>query len=109
MLRSFAPAKSWMLRQSAKRGAKKAHAILEAKIGRTVYLLWQKQRPFDARKFLASSRRIPRSHAPRGNGLFDALRRVFCGSLRVASRQEDDVERRRRHSHAERGNEDWLQ
>ena len=54
MLRSFAPAKSWMLRQSAKRGAKKAHAILEAKIGRTVYLLWQKQRPFDAKKFLAS-------------------------------------------------------
>jgi transposase len=54
MLRSFAPAKSWMLRQSKKRGAKKAHAILEAKIGRTVYHLWRKQTPFDARKFLAS-------------------------------------------------------
>ncbi len=54
MLRSFEPAKRWMQRQAKKRGAKKAHAILEAKIGRTVYHLWHKQRPFDARKFLAS-------------------------------------------------------
>jgi transposase len=54
MLRSFAPAKSWMQRQSKKRGAKKAHAILEAKIGRTVYHLWNKQVAFDAKKFLAS-------------------------------------------------------
>jgi transposase len=54
MLRSFEPAKRWMQRQTKKRGAKKAHAILEAKIGRTVYHLWHKQRPFDARKFLAS-------------------------------------------------------
>jgi transposase len=54
MLRSFAPAKSWMQRQSKKRGAKKAHAILEAKIGRTVYHLWHKQTAFDAKKFLAS-------------------------------------------------------
>ncbi len=29
-------------------------AILEAKIGRAVYHLWRKQRPFDAKKFLAS-------------------------------------------------------
>jgi len=43
-----------MLRQAKKRGTKKAHAILEAKIGRAVYHLWEKQRPFDARKFLAS-------------------------------------------------------
>jgi hypothetical protein len=32
MLRSFEPAKRWMQRQSRKRGAKKSHAILEAKI-----------------------------------------------------------------------------
>ena len=54
MLRSFAPARSWMQRQSRKRGAKKAHAILEAKIGRAVYHLWRKQVAFDAKKFLAS-------------------------------------------------------
>ena len=54
MLRSFAPAKAWMARQSKKRGAKKAHAILEAKIGRAVYHLWRKQVAFDAKKFLAS-------------------------------------------------------
>ena len=54
MLRSFPAAKSWMQRQSKKRGTKKAHAILEAKIGRTVYHLWRKQTAFDAKKFLAS-------------------------------------------------------
>jgi transposase len=54
MLRSFAPARAWMQRQSKKRGAKKAHAILEAKIGRAVYHLWHKQVAFDAKKFLAS-------------------------------------------------------
>jgi transposase len=54
MLRSFAPAKAWMQRASKKRGAKKAHAILEAKIGRAVYHLWRKQVAFDAAKFLAS-------------------------------------------------------
>ncbi len=54
MLRSFPAAKSWMQRQSKKRGAKKAHAILEAKIGRTVYHLWRKQTAFDAKRFLAS-------------------------------------------------------
>ncbi|MGL4511467.1 MAG: IS110 family transposase, partial [Lacipirellulaceae bacterium] len=54
MLRSFAPAKAWMARQSKKRGKKKAHAILEAKIGRAVYAMWKQQRAFDAKKFLAS-------------------------------------------------------
>jgi transposase len=54
MLRCFPAARSWMQRQSKKRGAKKAHAILEAKIGRTVYHLWKKQVAFDAKKFLAS-------------------------------------------------------
>ena len=54
MLRSFAPAKAWAQRQAKRRGAKKAHAILEARIGRAVYHLWRKQVAFDARKFLAS-------------------------------------------------------
>ena len=54
MLRSFPMAKSWMQRQSKKRGKKKAHAILEAKIGRTVFHLWRKQVAFDGKKFLAS-------------------------------------------------------
>lgn len=54
MLRSFPAAKSWMQRQAKKRGKKKAHAILEAKIGRTVYHLWRKQIAFDPKKFLAS-------------------------------------------------------
>jgi transposase len=54
MIRSSEPAKRWMQRQLRKRGAKKAHAILEAKLGRTVYHLWRKQVPFDAKKFLAS-------------------------------------------------------
>ena len=35
-------------------GKAHSHAILEAKIGRTVYHLWKKQIAFDAKKFLAS-------------------------------------------------------
>ena len=54
MLRSLPAARSWMQRQSRKRGAKKAHAIPEAKIGRAVYHLWRKQVAFDAKTFLAS-------------------------------------------------------
>jgi transposase len=54
MLRSFEPAKRWMARQSKKRGTKKTHAILEAKIGRCVYHLWKTRTAFDAKKFLAS-------------------------------------------------------
>ena len=54
MLRSFPAAKAWMQRQAKKRGTKKAHAILEARIGRAVYHLWRKQVAFDAKKFLAS-------------------------------------------------------
>jgi transposase len=54
MLRTFEPAKRWMVRQAKKRGTKKAHAVLEAKIGRTVFHLWKKQQAFDAKKFLAS-------------------------------------------------------
>jgi len=54
MLRSFPAAKAWMARQAKKRSKVRAHAILEAKIGRTVYAMWQRQRPFDPKRFLAS-------------------------------------------------------
>jgi len=33
---------------------RKALSVLEAKIGRTVYHLWEKQRAFDVKKFLHS-------------------------------------------------------
>ena len=35
-------------------GKKKALAVLEAKIGRTVYHLMRKQQPFDAQRFFSS-------------------------------------------------------
>jgi transposase len=54
MLRTSAKAKAWMARQEKKRGKRKALGILEAKLGRAVYHLWRKQRPFDAQRFLAS-------------------------------------------------------
>jgi len=54
MLRSSPRAKAWMQRQEKKRGKRKALAVLEAKLGRTVYHLWRKQVPFDARRFLAA-------------------------------------------------------
>jgi transposase len=54
MVRSCAPVKAWLARQEKKKGKKKALAVLEAKIGRTVYHLWRKQVPFDAKRFLAS-------------------------------------------------------
>ncbi len=54
MIRSFAPAKAWLARREKRCCRKKAHAILEAKIGRAVYHLWRKRVPFDAKKFLAS-------------------------------------------------------
>jgi len=53
MLRSVPAVKAWMRRQEKKKGKRKALSILEAKIGRTVYHLWRKQVPFDARRFLA--------------------------------------------------------
>lgn len=43
---------AWKQRQERKRGKRKALAVLEAKIGRTVYHLWRKQVPFDALCFL---------------------------------------------------------
>jgi transposase len=54
MLRALPDAKKWLQRQERKRGKRKALAVLEAKIGRTVYHLWRKQVPFDAKRFLAS-------------------------------------------------------
>ena len=54
MLRSLPAAKAWMQRQERKRGKKKALAVLEAKLGRTVYHLWRKQVPFDVKRFLTS-------------------------------------------------------
>ena len=53
MLRSCPGAKAWLQRQAKKKGKRKALAILEAKLGRTVYHLWRKQVPFDAKRFLA--------------------------------------------------------
>ena len=62
----------------------------------------------DDRKFRAIVHRssfmrdaISRSHAPRGNALFDALRRLRPGP----GRSPEDAERPGPHSHAERGNE----
>jgi hypothetical protein len=43
-----------MQRQEKKRGKRKALSVLEAKIGRTVYHLWNKQQAFDVKKFLHS-------------------------------------------------------
>ena len=53
-IRLAASPKAWMQRQEKKRSKVRAHAILEAKIGRAVYSMWRKQRPFDAKRFLAS-------------------------------------------------------
>src|SRR4051794_13503406 len=47
---------------------------------------------------LGNYARRSRSHAPRGNAVFDALRRQF-------SRWREAAERPGRHSHAEHGNE----
>jgi len=54
MLRAMPEAKKWLQRQERKRGKKKALAVLEAKIGRTVYHLMRKQQPFDAQRFFCS-------------------------------------------------------
>jgi hypothetical protein len=64
MLRSHEPAKRWMQRRTAKSGTTKAHAILEAKIGRLVFHLWRTQRAFDGKKFLASLRRAGSRQRP---------------------------------------------
>jgi hypothetical protein len=52
MLRTSAAAKKWLERQTKKRGKRKALGILEAKLGRAVYHVWQKQTPFNPAKFL---------------------------------------------------------
>ena len=52
MIRAVPAVKGWMQRQEKKRGKRKALAVLEAKIGRTVYHLWRKRVPFDRKRFL---------------------------------------------------------
>jgi transposase len=52
MIRAVPAVKSWVQRQERRKGKRKALAILEAKIGRTVYHLWRKQVPFDLKRFL---------------------------------------------------------
>ena len=53
MLRAMPEAKKWLAKQERKRGKKKALSVLEAKIGRTVFHLWRKQQPFDAKRFFS--------------------------------------------------------
>ena len=48
----FPAAKSWMQRREKKRGKKKAHAILAAKLGRTVYHMLRRGQAFDLQRFL---------------------------------------------------------
>jgi transposase len=52
MIRAAPAVKQWLQRQEAKRGKRKALAVLEAKIGRAVYHLWRKQQAFDLKRFL---------------------------------------------------------
>jgi transposase len=52
MIRSCLPVKAWLQRREKKAGKRKALAVLEARLGRTVYHLWRKQVPFDAKRFL---------------------------------------------------------
>jgi transposase len=54
MLRGHEPAKKWLARKATKCGKAKALAILAARLGRTVYHLWRKKEPFDAKRFLTS-------------------------------------------------------
>jgi transposase len=53
MIRALPEAKKWLQRQERKRGKKKALAVLEAKIGRSVYHMWRKQQPFDVKRFFS--------------------------------------------------------
>jgi transposase len=52
MIRAVPAVKAWVQRQERRKGKRKALAILEAKLGRTVYHLWRKQVPFDLKRFL---------------------------------------------------------
>jgi transposase len=52
MKRCCPAVRSWCQRQEKKRGKRVTMAILEAKIGRTVYHLWRKQVAFDLKRFL---------------------------------------------------------
>ena len=61
------------------------------------------------RGFLGGTGHAPRSHAPRGNAVPDAPRRSGWARRSIGRGplwpRSTDAERRRRHSHAERGNE----
>jgi hypothetical protein len=50
MLRCHEPAKRWPARKEKKVGKPTALGILAAKLGRTVYHPWHKQRAFDAKR-----------------------------------------------------------
>lgn len=52
MKRCCAPVRAWCQRMEKKRGKRKTTAVLEAKLGRTVYHLWRKQQAFDLKRFL---------------------------------------------------------
>jgi transposase len=52
MIRAVPAVKSWVQRQEAKKGKRKALSVLEAKLGRAVYHLWRKQQAFDLKRFL---------------------------------------------------------
>jgi transposase len=52
MIRAVPAVKSWMQRQEKKKGKRKALAVLEARLGRTVYHLGRKRVPFDVKRFL---------------------------------------------------------
>jgi hypothetical protein len=52
MKRCCPEVRGWCQRQEKKRGKRKATAVLEAKLGRTVYHLWRKQQAFDLKRFL---------------------------------------------------------
>ncbi len=52
MKRCCPAVRSWCQRQEAKRGKRKTLAVLEAKIGRSVYHVWRKQQAFDLKRFL---------------------------------------------------------
>jgi transposase len=55
MIRSSPEAKAFMEKMTRQRGKARAVALVAAKIGRAVYWMTKRQRPFDARRFWKSS------------------------------------------------------
>ena len=75
-------------------------------------------RPYQSRLLIESTEDLVPT-VLRGNAVFDALRRlavprrgptvrIALSPMRTQCESEDDAERRRRHSHAEHGNEEWA-